>query len=54
MADSMSPKQQDFLCQCYKPFAMRYQLLSPVIGHKPQAICSSFSGRGERPVGLRR
>ena len=34
MAKSMSQKKQDFLCSCYTPLAIRYQLLLPAISYQ--------------------
>ena len=33
MANSMPQKKQDFLCSCYTPLAIRYQLLLPAISY---------------------
>jgi len=40
MADSMSQEKQDFLCSCYTPLAIRYQLLLPAIGYRTDGFLS--------------
>ena len=38
IAYRISQKKQDFLCSCYTPLAIRYQLLFPAISYLPFAL----------------